>query len=92
MFWLWSMLVAANVSNLPNLPLQTLKQDQCDFDQELVSSIGVHHSHVGQVKNLRSFEILGDILFLDLQPVPHHLSKPFRYMITSHNFMLICNL
>ena len=57
------MLVAANVSNLPNLPLQTLKQDQCDFDQELVSSIGVHHSHVGQVKNLRSFEILGDILF-----------------------------
>ena len=27
MFWLWSMLVATNV---PNLPFRTLKQDQCD--------------------------------------------------------------
>ena len=28
--------------------LRTLKQDRCDFDQELVNSIGIHHSHVGQ--------------------------------------------
>ena len=35
MFWL-STFVAANVSNLP---LRKLKRDQCDFDQELVSSM-----------------------------------------------------
>ena len=59
--YVWSVFVAANVSNLP---LQTLKQDQCDFDKELVLSIGIHHSHVGRT-NLGSLQILGDILLLD---------------------------